>query len=184
VCIREPLLLSYGRLIGVLAVTYVAGWFNHKRGAAFGILFTSSSIGGGIFPITVSHLILNVGFDWAMRICAFLMLFLLIIANLTVRPFHPPQPHKVTINQLVKPLTRIQFILITAGFFPFSYGFYMPVNYFPVQALSAGMIPDLAQYLLPMLNAGSLFGRLFAGFLSDEIGRYNILVVVCYLSGI
>jgi len=119
-----------------------------------------------------------------MRICAFLMLFLLIIANLTVRPFRPPQPHKVTINQLVKPLIEIQFILITAGFFLFSYGFYMPVNYLPVQALSAGMIPDLAQYLLPMLNAGSLFGRLFAGFLSDEIGRYNIFVVVCYLSGI
>jgi len=57
------LLLSYGRLIGALAVTCVAGWFNHKRGAAFGILFTGSSIGGVVFPITVSHLILNVGFD-------------------------------------------------------------------------------------------------------------------------
>ncbi|PQE29566.1 major facilitator superfamily transporter protein [Rutstroemia sp. NJR-2017a BBW] len=110
------------------AVTCVVGWFNEKRGAALGILFTGSSIGGVIFPILVSHLITEVGFGWAMRICAFLMLFLLIIA--------------------------------------------------------AGMDANLAQYLLPILNAGSLFGRLLAGFLGDKIGRYNIFIVVCYLSGI
>ncbi len=27
-------------------------------------------------------------------------------------------------------------------------------------------------------------GRLFAGFLGDKIGRYNVFVVVCYLSGV
>ena len=119
-----------------------------------------------------------------MRICAFLMLFLLIIANLTVRAFHPPHPHQVTGAQLVKPLTEIQFVLITAGFFCFSYGFFVPINYLPVQALSADMNPDMAQYLLPTLNARSLFGRLFSGFLGDKIGRYNIFVIVSYLSGI
>ncbi|KAJ9144716.1 major facilitator superfamily transporter protein [Pleurostoma richardsiae] len=166
------------------SVTCVAGWFNHKRGAAFGILFTGSSIGGVVFPILVTHLIRDVGFGWAMRICAFLMLGLLVIANLTVKPFYPPTPQKVTVAQLIKPLTEIQFVLMTAGFFCFGYGFFVPVNYLPAQALSAGMSPDLAQYLLPILNAGSLFGRLFAGFLGDKVGRYNIFVVVCYLSGI
>ncbi|KAF2503373.1 MFS general substrate transporter [Lophium mytilinum] len=166
------------------SVTCAAGWFNKNRGAAFGILFTGSSLGGVIFPIMVSHLIREVGFGWAMRTCAFLMLFLLIIANLTVRPLHPPQPHKVTRAQLAKPFTEIQFVLLTAGFFLFSYGFFVPINYLPVQALSAGMNPNLAQYLLPILNAGSLFGRLFSGFFGDKIGRYNIFILVCYLSGI
>ncbi|KAF2805191.1 MFS general substrate transporter [Mytilinidion resinicola] len=175
--------------LGVSAIfqpsaTCLAGWFNHKRGAAFGISFTGSSLGGIIFPIMVSHLIRNVGFGWAMRTCAFLMLFLLIIANLTVRPFHPPQPHKATGAQLAKPFTELQFVLLAVGFFLFSYGFFVPINYLPVQALSAGMSSDLAGYLLPILNAGSLFGRLFAGFLGDKIGRYNIFIVVCYLSGI
>lgn len=132
----------------------------------------------------LSHLIREVGFGWAMRICAFLMLSLLIIANLTVHPFHPPHPHKVTSAQLIKPLTEIQFVLITAGFFCFSYGFFVPFDYLPVQALSAGMSADLAQYLLPIMNAGSLFGRLFSGILGDKIGRYNIFIVVCYLSSI
>ena len=69
-------------------------------------------------------------------------------------------------------------------FFLFSYGLFAVVNYLPVQALSAGMDPNLVQYLLPILNAGSLFGRLFSGFLGDKIGRYNVYIIVCYLSGI
>ncbi len=105
----------------------------------------------------VSHLIRDIRFGWALRICAFLMLFLLTIANVTVRAYIPPQPHKVTTAQLLKPLTETEFILITAGFFLFSYGFFVPVNYLPTQALSVGMDANLAQYLLPILNAGSLF---------------------------
>ena len=148
------------------------------------MVFTGSSIGGVVFPIMVSHLIRNVGFGWAMRICAFLLLFLLAIANMTVRAYHPPHVQKITGAQLVKPLTEIQFVLVTAGFFLFTYGFFAVINYLPVQALSAGMDPGLVQYLLPILNAASLFGRLFSGFLGDKIGRYNIFIIVCYLSGI
>ncbi|KAL2816013.1 major facilitator superfamily domain-containing protein [Aspergillus cavernicola] len=166
------------------SVTCAAGWFDHKRGAAFGIIFTGSSIGGIVLPILVTHLIRSTGYGWAMRTCAFLILALLIIANLTVRPYHPPTPRKVTRAELVKPLRETQFLLLTAGLFLFTYGFYVPLNYLPVQALHAGMSANLVQYLLPILNAGSLFGRLFAGFLGDKIGRYNIFIIVCYLSGI
>jgi MFS family permease len=166
------------------AVTCVGGWFNRKRGAAFGILFTGSSIGGVVFPIMISHLIRDIGFGWAMRTSAFLILFLLLIANMTVRAYHAPQRQTITNAQMAKPLADIQFLLLTAGFFCFSYGFFVPINYLPLQAISAGMDPSLAQYLLPILNAGSLFGRLFSGFLGDKIGRYNIFIVVCYLSGI
>ncbi|KAM3066980.1 hypothetical protein ACMFMF_010029 [Clarireedia jacksonii] len=139
---------------------------------------------GIIFPIMVFHLITEVGFGWAMRVCAFLMLLLLIIGSLIIRAFYPAQPHKVTSTQLVKPLTEPRFLLIMAGFFFFSYGFFVPINCIPVQALSASMNVNLAQYLLPILNAGSFFGRLLAGILGDKIGRHNIFIVVCYLSGI
>ncbi|CAG9975608.1 unnamed protein product [Clonostachys byssicola] len=175
--------------IGVSAIfqpslSCIGGWFNLKRGAAFGILSTGSSIGGVIFPIMVSHLIEKVGYGWAMRICAFLILFLLIVANLTVRAFHPPRPQPMTRAQMVKPFHELEFLFLLGGFFCFTYGIFVPINYLPVQALAAGMSNDLAQYLIPILNAASLFGRLFSGFMGDKIGRYNIFVVVCYLSGI
>ncbi|KAI9370021.1 major facilitator superfamily domain-containing protein [Aspergillus egyptiacus] len=167
------------------SITCAAGWFDRRRGAAFGILFTGSSIGGIVLPTLVTHLIRSVGFGWAMRTVAFLILALLVLANLTVRPFYPPHPRKLTRAELLKPLREPQFLLLTAGLFLFTYGFYVPINYLPVQAIAAGgMSPDLAQYLLPMLNAGSLFGRLFSGFLGDRIGGYNIFIIVCYLSGL
>lgn len=161
-----------------------AGWFNKRRGAAFGIIFTGSSIGGIIFPIMVSRLIDEVGFGWAMRICGFLILFLLIIANLTIKAIQPPHSRPVTAAQLRKPFKEVDFLLVTVGFFFFSWGFFPPINYIELQASSLGMSSKLVQYLIPMLNAGSMFGRLGAGFFGDKVGRYNIFIFVCYLAGI
>ncbi|KAK8147645.1 hypothetical protein G3M48_001258 [Beauveria asiatica] len=166
------------------AMSCIHGWFDKKRGAAFGILATGSSLGGVIFPVMVSRLIHQVGFPWAMRTCAFLILVLLIVANLTVRSFHPPRPQKLTKAQLARPFRELDYVFLCAGFFCFTFGIYVPIDFLPVQALDAGMDPYLVQYLLSILNAASLFGRLFAGFMGDKIGRYNMFISVCALTGI
>lgn len=160
------------------------GWFDKKRGAAFGIVATGSSLGGVIFPIMVSRLIRQVGFPWAMRTCAFLILALLIFTNLTVRTFQPIRPQKLTRTLLAQPFRELNFVFLCAGFFCFTFGIYIPIDYLPVQALDAGMDPNLAQYLLSILNAASLFGRLFSGIMGDRIGRFNMFTVVCALTGL
>ncbi|KAH6972367.1 major facilitator superfamily domain-containing protein [Ilyonectria sp. MPI-CAGE-AT-0026] len=166
------------------ALNTIHGWFSTNSGAAFGILATGSSIGGVIFPIMVTRLIEQVGFGWAMRICGFLILGLLIIANLTVRAFHPPRPQKITPEQLMKPFHEPEFVLLIIGFFLFTYGIYVPINYLPVQALAAGMDTNLIEYLIPILNAASLFGRIFSGIMGDRVGRYNIFILVGYLTAL
>jgi MFS family permease len=166
------------------AMNVIGGWFDKKRGAAFGILSTGSSLGGVVFPIMVNRLIRLAGFGWAMRAGGFLILFLLIVANLTVRSYRPPHPQKVTGAMVRKPFTEPEFVLLSAGLFCFTYGLFVPINYITVLGLHAGMEPTLAEYLVPMLNAGSLFGRMFSGIMGDRVGRYNIFIVVCYLSSI
>ncbi|KAF5707005.1 hypothetical protein LB506_009981 [Fusarium annulatum] len=185
------ILLSQGvcSAIGVSAIfqpalSTIHAWFSTNTGAAFGILATGSSIGGVIFPIMVSHLIKSQGFGWTMRICAFMMLGLLVIANLTVRSLHPPNPQKITRAQLAKPFTEPEFILVTLGFFFFTYGMFVPIDYLPLQALHAGVDANLDQYLIPILNAASLFGRLGSGIVGDKIGRYNVFIVVGSLSAL
>lgn len=175
--------------IGVSAIfqpsmNCVQGWFDKKRGAAFGILATGSSLGGVIFPIMVSRLIRQVGFPWAMRTCAFLILALLIVTNLTVRAFQPPRPQKLTRTLLTQPFRELEYVFLCAGFFCFTFGIYIPIDYLPVQALDAGMDPNLVQYLLSILNAASLFGRLFSGIMGDRIGRFNMFTVVGALTGL
>ncbi|KAF4977212.1 hypothetical protein FZEAL_6240 [Fusarium zealandicum] len=185
------ILLSQGvcSAIGVSAIfqpslSTIHGWFDTKKGAAFGILSSGSSIGGVIFPIMVTRLIDQVGYGWSMRICAFMMLGLLIIANLTIKSRLPPQPQKVSREQLMKPFHEPEFIFVILGFFIFSFGMFVPINYLPSQALYAGVDPNFVQYLIPILNAASLFGRIISGYLGDKVGRYNIFIVVCYLTGI
>ena len=137
----------------MLAFTAVGGWFDKRRALAFGILSTGSSTGGVVLPIMVDHLIRKVGYGWALRISGFLILFLLIIANLTVKCRVPPTRQPLSKEDLLRPLGELGIVLVIAGFGLMTFGFFIPINYLVVQATAGGMSPTLSQYLLPILNA-------------------------------
>ncbi|AEO70605.1 33d094ba-845c-4e87-b8a7-bf7859a3c5bf [Thermothielavioides terrestris] len=166
------------------AVSSLPSWFDKKRGAAYGLMSIGSSIGGIIFPIMMNRLIDEVGFGWAMRIAAFMILFLLAISCLTIRSRVPPSPRPLSRDALAQPFRDVKMILLTVGFVLLTFGVFIPIDYLVVEAITEGMKPDLAQYLIAMLNAGSIFGRGSAGFLADRFGTYNIFTLVCYLAGI
>jgi MFS family permease len=148
------------------------------------VLYTGSSIGGVIFPIMVTRLIASLGFPWAMRCCAFLILLLLIIANLTVRPFYKPARHAIRLAQFIQPYKELDFVLIVIGFLFYTFGYFIPFNYLTVNALEAGVEPYLVQYLIPILNSTSLFGRLSAGIAGDRLGVYEVFIAVAYVTSI
>jgi MFS family permease len=160
------------------------GWFSKKRGVAFGILATGSSAGGVIFPIMLSRSISSIGFGWAMRISAFLILCLLVVANLTVRTRHPPQPHKLSGEQILKPFREPGFLVMLAGMFLLTFGIYVPLNYLPSEAVAAGVDPTMSHYLVAIFNAASMVGRLVSGYASDTLGKFNTFCVSCYIAGI
>jgi MFS family permease len=41
---------------------------------------------------------------------------------------------------------------------------------------------QLAQYLVSILNAGSVFGRTLPGILGDKVGRFNVMIVFCTIT--
>lgn len=101
------------------AVSSVSTWFFVKRGQALGLVAAGSSLGGVLFPIMVTHLVAEVGFGWTMRICAFLILTLLIFAILTVRSRIPPMKRKFEFKAFLRPLTEAKFVLLAAAIFFF-----------------------------------------------------------------
>jgi MFS family permease len=131
----------------------VAGWFDNRRGTAFGVLMTGSSLGGVLFPIMITHLIPQVGYGWAMRIAAFLILFLLLIANLTVRSRIKLDAPKLAAKDLRHPFHELTFLLVIGGFALFTFGMYVPVNFLVLEAIAKGMVASLAQYLVSIFNA-------------------------------
>lgn len=137
-----------------LATSVIPGWFAKKRGTAYGIMSSGSSICGVIFPIMSQRLIPEVGFRWAMRKGAFVILFLLIIANLTIRSRLPPSPRPLSRSALTQPLREMKMLLVTAGFTLLTFGMYIPIDYLVVEGISNGIGTDLAQYLPAIMNAG------------------------------
>ncbi|KAJ5522438.1 hypothetical protein N7527_006553 [Penicillium freii] len=166
------------------SVNSVSTWFAKRRGFALGVTASGSSLGGVIFPIMVTQLIPKVGFPWAMRICAFLILFMLGIANLTLKSRLPHRPKPFDIMNFVRPLAELKFALTLAGAFCFFWGMFLPFTFVITQAERYGMSANLAGYLLPILNASSIFGRTLPGYLADKIGRYNMMVITTFFSSI
>jgi len=136
-----------------IALSCVAGWFTKNRGFAYGVVTSGSSIGGVIFPIMVSRLIPEIGYGWTERTAAFVILALLIIANLTVRSLNPPNPNPPTKEELLHPFHEVPMLALFLGICLLTFGIFIPITFLVVEAIAAGMSPDLAQYLLSILNA-------------------------------
>ncbi|KAH7016138.1 major facilitator superfamily transporter [Microdochium trichocladiopsis] len=172
-------------MVFVCAFSTISDWFLKRRGLAFGVLATGSSLGGVIFPIMTSNLIKTVGYGWTMRIDAFLIMALLVVSNLTVRSRRAPRPVKLNRESLARPFTELTFNLLVLGLFLMPFGMYVPITYLPVAAQGEGYVSSaMAINLVAFYNAASLFGRLGSGWLSDRYGKYNIYIICGYLSGI
>lgn len=166
------------------AIACVSTWFYKKRGMAIGLSAAGSSLGGVLFPIIVSRMIEETGFHWAMRTCAFLVLALCIFAIATLRSRLPPNRRPWSIMAFIRPLSEVPMILLTVSLFFIYFGMFPVMSYITAVAAGRGMSLDLAQYLVSILNAGSIFGRTLPGILGDRIGRFNVMFAFCTLTAI
>jgi MFS family permease len=119
--------------IGASAIFYAgmgstSTWFFKRRATAFGIMASGSSLGGVIFPIMVSKLIPEIGFPWTMRAAAFMILGMLLIANVTVKSRLSPKPKRVDVMEFIRPLRDPAFFLICVAGFMFFWGTFLPFN--------------------------------------------------------
>lgn len=164
----------------------VVTWFFRRRAAAFGIMVSGSSLGGVILPIYFNQMLnhSDMGFPWTIRIMAFWFLGLLIIACLTVKSRLPPRPRPLVLMEYVDSLREAPMAITVCGFFLFMWGMFLPFNYVILQAEAAGMSEKLVPYLLPILNAVSILGRILPGFVADKVGRYNTMIVITFISAL
>ncbi|EEQ35755.1 monocarboxylate permease-like protein [Microsporum canis CBS 113480] len=92
-------------------------YFREKRGLIAGLTVAGSSLGGVIFPLMVQHLLPSLGFGWTMRTCAFLILGMLVYADLTITSnlSHGPRPFKLM--DYFRPLNELNFSLMWFSMF-------------------------------------------------------------------
>lgn len=163
-----------------------------------GVTVGGSSTGGVIWPIVINELLNKngVSFGWTIRIIGFIMLPLLVLAVVTIiPPAKTDHRHEMLSNphtqekgvqkeDVIALLKDTTFLLLCAGLAISYLGMFSPFFYVTSYAQSLGHPTSFAFYLVSIVNAASLFGRVLPGVLADRYGHFNLCGMAAMLSGI
>ncbi|KAF2767097.1 MFS general substrate transporter [Teratosphaeria nubilosa] len=184
------LILAQGLCTGIgagalflVAVAVLPAYFGSKRALAIGIAASGSPLGGIVYPIIFHYLVPRVGFGWTTRIIGFISLALLVIPCLFLRPI---MSSRTTVRKIIdfSGFRELRFNLLCIAIFCGNCGLYIPFFYISQYAHKEGFSPELAFYMLPLLSAGSIPGRIIPGFLADLVGPLNVLTICTALAGV
>lgn len=164
------------------AFAAVAQYFENNRAGALGLVVSGSSIGGIIIPIALSKMLndSSLGFGWSIRVIGFLILPLMAFASVAIKARLPPRKTQFWLMSAYK---EPRFVVLIIAFFFMFFGMLTPFFYLPSYAVSQGMQPSLAGYLLSIVNAASTFGRIVPGVLADKYGRLNMFGIGGLVTG-
>ncbi len=180
-------------MIFVPSIAVVSTYFHRHRALAVGVTASGSSLGehsppsrlsnqlpdnytGGVIYPTLFHFLQpRIGSGWATRTIRLMAFLTLGFTNIVMRQRVLPATRRKLFD--VSALREAPFILCTAGLFFGFLGLYIPFFYItPYAHFKTGANATLAFYLVPILNAGSIFGRLVPNAMADRFGALNMLI--------
>ncbi|PMD24511.1 MFS general substrate transporter [Hyaloscypha hepaticicola] len=175
-------MLVYGVLSGTssaflttTALAVVAHWFEVKRGMASGIAFVGSSVGGIGFPLVLKSALGKLSWAWAIRLVALIVLVLMVIGNLCIRGRLPPRRNGGAVD--LKCFQDPRFSWATVGVALFEFVLFGALGLIPSYGLQQGFSNQTTFNVIAILSAGSALGRSFSGYISDNIGRFNTMII-------
>lgn len=183
-------LIAQGVVVGlgngflfVPSVAILPQYFTTKKALANGFAAAGSSVGGIVYPIVFRQLEQRVGFGWATRTVGFISIGTLCVSlSVMKQRVLPKQKRKLWDLAAFK---EAPYSFYCLGMFLAFASFYGPVYYLQPFAIQTG-ITDAAFgfYLLPILNAVSVPGRILPNFAGDYIGPMNVLIPASFLTGV
>ncbi|KAI1338115.1 riboflavin transporter MCH5 [Xylariaceae sp. FL0016] len=186
------LLLSQGLCMGLGSgclfcptISTTSTYFSSKRALALGIVACGSVTGGLVFPAMARQLLPSAGFGWSVRAIGFVQCVTLVFANLFLRSRLPPRRAGRLIEWTA--FREPEYALYAAGCFFNFWGLYFAFYY--VAAFGRAQIHPVFEYeeslnVLLLMNGISVLGRIVPNHLADRFGPLNIMVPVCFFTGI
>jgi len=196
------IMLSQGVLLGICqgllytpSVALVPVYFKRRRGLALGLATGGGSIGGVLYSVIFYRLLTEIGFEWAVRVVAFIAIATLGVAVILSKPLGPRRATRLFDRVAFKEVSYVAFLcsafresscdMHTAMAVLTSYvvllaGLFVP--FFLVTIYSTGHLgvsASLSNYLLCVVNAAQFVGRVLPSWLSDF--RYKQLGPELYL---
>ncbi|KAJ6460074.1 MFS general substrate transporter [Mycena vitilis] len=183
-------LLAHGVLFGLgvgmlfyPSLSSVSTYFCKYRATALGVVASGSSFGGVMYPIMLQRLFALVGFGWGVRISGLISGLVCCIAIATVTRYAPPKQRGATCR-LSETFTDSRFVLLAAGSCFVALGLFIPFFFIVDYAHDLAIPSRMTFIVLAVMNAGGVLGRIAPAYLSDKIGRFNLLAPAALLSGL
>lgn len=174
-------LLAEGFCIGigagclfVCAISVLPGYFSSKLGLAIGIAASGSAFGAIVYSIAVLHLLKHMSFAWAVRVTGFIVLATLILPLIVMKQRARP----AKLRQFFDPTAfrDVRYLVFVGGTF-FASSALSTINSYISYFDSDNHFTsaDMSFYVVAILNATSMFGRIIPNFVSDRIGPFNVI---------
>ncbi|PVH96091.1 MFS general substrate transporter [Periconia macrospinosa] len=183
------LLFAQGACVGIgsgmLLLTSLANlslYFERKRMIAAGIAATGSASTGVFAPIMLKRLIENIGFKWSVRAYTLVILTTQAVAFIVLKPRRSSKKSGQLLDlQYFKEPIYVSFIL---GFTFMMAANYVPYFFIEDYAIALGVRPTISFYLVSIMNAASVFGRVLPSICAYRYGSLNTLIVSTILSAV
>lgn len=136
-----------------------------------------------IYPIAFRQLLQILPFGWSVRVLAFIILATGTLSLITIRPRCSQQTKRKLSFDYEAFLENPPYAVYTlASIFTIS-AQYTPAFFIQDYALGKGIMDEnLASYLLPMLNACSVLGRIAPNLIADRIGGLNVMIPAVFIA--
>ncbi|KAF7349617.1 MFS general substrate transporter [Mycena sanguinolenta] len=163
-------------MVYIPSVAVVSHHFKNRRALAMTIVASGSSLGATVHPIMLNNTFDSLGFPNAVRASAGLITGLLIIACLLMHPRLPPATAHPSIAKALPRFARdAPYVFAVLATSTYTIGFYFPLFYLQLDAVTHGISKTLSFYSLVIMNASSFFGRLSPGFFAHKLGIVNMV---------
>ncbi|CAL3972712.1 unnamed protein product [Diplocarpon coronariae] len=140
------------------SITVIGHYFSRRRGIATGIATTGGAFGGILFPIILQACLPKIGF------------------LITSGKSSSARPD-------LRILGRPAFAVTVLGVFLLEFALFVPLTYINSYCTAKGFSQSFSALVLPVLNVGSVFGRLLPGYVADRPSyRFNIAIVAILLT--
>ncbi|TFK52654.1 MFS general substrate transporter [Heliocybe sulcata] len=184
--LTQSILFNVGATFGFFpAVAVVAHWFKRKAAYALGCVIAGASVGGIVFPIMLHKLVPKIGFGWTVRAIAFIVLGSYCVASVTIKTRRPRKPLP-PLTQIVdyRAFTDIRFTLMSIGMWFNIISAFNPFFYVGLYGITTAGNNPVTPYLLAIMCATSIVGRVLPGVIADKVGRFNTITTATLLSGV
>lgn len=169
-------------LIFLPSAAIMSQYFKRRRALALGIASSGSPMAGIVFPIIFGRLQPAIGFAWATRVIAFVLLAIAAVPLATMRTRVPPTGHRRSLVD-VSGFRDASFMLFIGGMFFVFLTLYVAFFYIQLFAESqtgtsgGGNRASFITNIVALVNVGSVVGRVAPSYLADKVGSLNMMVV-------